>query len=77
MTPKWLLISLLAGILSGIVVNCIIYCFRKTIRNIYEIEDFHKYGFVLDCNHKIIKTKVMTLILYRRSLVTVTKLRFT
>jgi hypothetical protein len=57
MTPKWLLISLLAGILSGIVVNCIIYCFRKTIRNIYEIEDFHKYGFVLDCNHKNNKDK--------------------
>ena len=57
MTKKWLLISLLAGILSGIVVNCIIYCFRKTIRNIYEIEDFHKYGFVLDCNHKNNKDK--------------------
>lgn len=57
MTPKWLLISLLAGILSGIVVNCIIYCFKKTIRNIYEIEDFHKYGFVLDCNHKNNKDK--------------------
>ena len=57
MTPKWLLISLLAGVLSGIVVNCIIYCFRKTIRNIYEIEDFHKYGFVLNCNHKNNKDK--------------------
>ena len=45
------------SILSGIVVNCIIYCFRKTIRNIYEIEDFHKYGFVLDCNHKNNKDK--------------------
>lgn len=57
MTKKWILISLLAGVLSGIVVNCIIYCFKKTIRNIYEIEDFYKYGFVLNCNHKNNKDK--------------------
>lgn len=68
MTKKWLLISLLAGILSGIVVNCIIYCFKKTIRNVEEIEDSHKYGFVLNCNHKNNKDKGYDLNLIQKKL---------
>lgn len=63
---KWFLIIILVGFGAGLVINCFIYCFRKTIRNIYEIEDLNAFSFVYGLSHRNEREKRYTINLIQK-----------